>query len=118
MENIVIEFYPVDFFFPQQMKHLVIDGGWLLRQVKWNIRTQTWADIIQAYVKFVQKLARESGADIVTVVTNGSSPCPKDPTHLRRYKIVSAAVMIRLHMHPILNKDQHLSSGENKRPKL
>ena len=35
----------------------IIDGGWLLHQVKW-IEGQTWLDIANSYLQFVQILAR------------------------------------------------------------
>ena len=67
----------------QPCSSLVVDGGWLLYMVKWE-QGQTWQEIADSYLSYVQYLGRHSQK--ITVVFDGYSSSPKDHDHIRRTK--------------------------------
>ena len=58
----------------------VVDGGWLLHQVKWN-NGSSLKTIVDSYVRYVQAKFRDS-----TIVFDGygEEPSSKDHEHMRR----------------------------------
>ncbi|KAF3835714.1 hypothetical protein F7725_028272 [Dissostichus mawsoni] len=67
----------------QSCSTLEVDGGWLLYMVKWE-QGQTWQEIANSYLSYVQCLGRHSQKTIV--VFDGYSRSPKDHDHIRRTK--------------------------------
>jgi len=67
----------------QPCSTLVVDGGWLLYVVKWE-PGQTWQEIANSYLSYVQCLGRNSQK--IIVVFDGYSRSPKDHDHIRRTK--------------------------------
>ena len=66
----------------QPCSSLVVDGGWLLYMVKWE-QGQTWQEIADSYLSYVQYLSvlgRHSQK--ITVVFDGYSSSPKDHNHI------------------------------------
>ena len=76
----------------QPSSSLVVDGGWLLYMVKWE-QGQTWQEIADSYLSYVQCLGRNSQK--ITVVFDGYSSSPKDHDHIRRTKNSCCDVQIR-----------------------
>ena len=63
----------------QPCSTLVVDGGWLLHMVKWD-QGQTWQEIANSYLSYVQCLGRNSQK--IVVVFDGYSRSPKDHDHI------------------------------------
>ena len=57
---------------------LVIDGGWLLHNVRWEAN-HTWKDIAESYHRFVKSM----GSLRITVGFDGYGSSTKDHDHLR-----------------------------------
>ena len=69
-----------------------IDGGWLLYMVTWK-QHQTWLEIANSYLSYVQCLG--SCSQKIIVVFDGYSRSPKDHDHFRRTKNSSCDLQIR-----------------------
>ena len=100
---------PLDLTY-QPCSSLVVDGGWLLYMVKWE-EGQTWQEIADSYLSYVQCLGRHSQK--ITVVFDGYSSSPKDHDHIRHTKNSCCNVQIRpdmIHLTPrskFLDNTQH-----------
>jgi len=57
---------------------LVIDGGWLLHNVKWE-GNLTWKEIIKSYLHFVKSMGSQYVQ--ITVVFDGYGSSTKDHDH-------------------------------------
>jgi len=67
----------------QPCSSFVVDGRWLLYMVKWE-QGQTWQEITNSYLSYVQFLGRLSQK--IIVVFDGYSSSPKNHEHIRRTK--------------------------------
>ena len=90
---------------------LVIDGGWLLYMVKWE-QHQTWQEIANSYLSYVQCLGRSSQK--IIVVFDGYSRSPKDHDHIRRTKNSCCDLQIRPDMVHWTPKTKFLDNTHNK----
>ena len=90
---------------------LVVDGGWLLRQNKWE-SGKTWGDIISGYVQLVKHLGNH--ATKIIVVFDGYESSTKDHTHRRRQKQFCHEMKISSENIPYVTKDKFISCSKNK----
>jgi len=90
---------------------LVIDGGWLLYMVKWE-QNETWQEIANSYLRYVQCLGRRS--QNIIVVFDGYSRSPKDHDHIRRTKNSCCDVQIRADMLHWTRREKFLDNTHNK----
>ncbi len=95
----------------QPCSSLVIDGGWLLHMVKWE-QGQTWQEIADSYLLYVQCLGRHS--QNITVVFDGYSSSPKDHDHIRRTKNSCCDVQIRPDLIHLTPRAKFLDNTHNK----
>ena len=89
----------------------VIDGGALLRKVKWA-KKAAYRDILQQYVQYVHaKYGRQT-----CIVFDGyeSGPSTKDQEHLRRLGKVSADIQLSESMEALVNQESFLANERNK----
>ena len=99
--------------FPKEsMNVIVIDGGWLLYMVKWK-QDQTWEEIANNYLGYVQYLGRESLN--VVVVFDGYAMSPKDHDHIRRSKGLCCNVEIKQEVVNSIPKAKFLDNTNNKK---
>ena len=90
---------------------LVVDGGWLLHNVKWEANL-TWKDIAQSYLRFVKSMG--SHRLRITVVFDGYGSSTKDHDHLRRTKNACCDIQIRLDLNFIFAREKFLDNKNNK----
>ena len=95
----------------QPCSTLVIDGGWLLHTVKWE-KGQTWQDISESYLSYVQ--SRGNHFQKVVVVFDGYSKSPKDHNHIRRNKNSCCDVQIRPDIVNSIQRTKFLDNKHNK----
>ncbi|KAK1904773.1 putative protein YsfB [Dissostichus eleginoides] len=95
----------------QSCSTLVVDGGWLLYMVKWE-QGQTWQEIANSYLSYVQCLGRRSQKTIV--VFDGYSRSPKDHDHIRRTKKSCCDLQIRPDMIHWTPRAKFLDNTNNK----
>ena len=88
----------------------VIDGGSLMRQIKWNEKS-TFAEIVVCYINFVN-----SKYGISTVVFDGydGGPSPKDHEHARRGNMSSPEFIIRRDSKLTVSQQSFLTNSSNK----
>lgn len=90
---------------------LVIDGGWLLYMVKWK-QHQTWQEIANSYLSYVQHLGRCSQK--IIVIFDGYTRSPKDHDHIRRTKNSCCDLQIRPDMFNWTQRAKFLDNTHNK----
>jgi len=95
----------------QACSSLVVDGGWLLYMVKWE-QGQTWQEIADSYLSYVQCLGRRSQK--ITVVFDGYNSSPKDHEHIRRTKNSCCDLQIRPDMIHLTPKAKFMDNTHNK----
>jgi len=95
----------------QPCSSLVIDGGWLLYMVKWK-QSQTWQEIADSYLRYVQCLGSHSQR--ITVVFDGYSSSPKDHDHIRRTKNSCCNLQIRPDMIHLTPREKFMDNTLNK----
>ena len=76
----------------QPCSTLVVDGEWLYR-VKWE-QGQTWQEIANSYLSYVQCLGGYSQK--IIVVFDGYSQSPKDHDHIRRTKNACCNILYQI----------------------
>ncbi len=79
--------------------------------VKWE-QSQTWQEIADSYLSYVQYLGRHSQK--ITVVFDGYSSSPKDHDHIRRTKNSCCDVQIRPDMIHLTPRAKFLDNTHNK----
>ncbi|KAG0725655.1 hypothetical protein GWK47_038185 [Chionoecetes opilio] len=90
---------------------LVVDGGWLLYMVNWE-QGQTWQEIADSYLSYVQCLGSRSQK--ITVVFDGYSSSPKDHDHIRRTKNSCCDLQIRPDMIHVTPRAKIMDKNHNK----
>ncbi|KAI3378566.1 hypothetical protein SNEBB_000964 [Seison nebaliae] len=95
----------------QPCSTLVVDGGWLLYMVKWE-QGQTWQEIADSYLSYVQCLGSRSQK--ITVVFDGYSNSPKDHDHIRRTKNSCCNLQIRPDMIHLTQRAKFMDNTHNK----
>ena len=95
----------------QPCSSLVVDGGWLLYMVKWK-QGQTWQEIADSYLSYVQCLG--SCSQKITVVFDGYSSSPKDHDHIRRTKNSCCNLQIRPDMIHLTPREKFMDNTHNK----
>lgn len=95
----------------QPCSSLVIDGGWLLYMVKWE-QGQTWQEIADSYLRYVEYLGRRSQE--ITVVFYGYSSSPKDHDHIRRTKNSCCNLQVRPDMIHLTPREKFMDNTCNK----
>ena len=95
----------------QPCSTLVIDGGWLLYIVKWE-QHQTWQEIANSYLSYVQYLGRCSQK--IIVVFDGYNRSPKDHDHIRRTMNSCCNLQIRPDMFNWTPRAMFLDNTHNK----
>ena len=90
---------------------LVIDGGWLVYMVKWE-QSQTWQEIANSYMSYIQHLGGHSHK--IIVVFDGYSSSPKDHNHFRRTKNSCCDLQIRPNMIHLKTRAKFLDNMHNK----
>ena len=90
---------------------LVIDGGWLLHNVKWEANL-TWRNIAESYLRFVKAMGNKHIQ--ITVVFDGYGHSTKDHDHLRRTKHACCDIQIRPDIHNIIPREKFLDNQSNK----
>ena len=95
----------------QIVHNYIIDGGWLLRQTKWD-KSMTWSDILQQYVNFVK--AQGYHAQSLLVVFDGYENSTKDHTHRRRQKMYCNDMRICKDQLPFTTKERFIANSKNK----
>lgn len=95
----------------QQFCTLVVDGGWLLYMVKWE-RGQTWQEIANSYLTYVQYLGSHSQK--IIVVFDGYGKSPKDHDHIRRTKVSCCNLQTRPDMMHSIPKAKFMDNNHNK----
>lgn len=95
----------------QPCSSLVVDGGWLLYMVKWE-QDQTWQEIANSYLSYVQCLGSHSQK---IPVFNGYSSLPKDHDHIQHTKNSCCNIQIQPHMMHFTPKAKFLDNTHNKR---
>ena len=93
----------------QPCSSLVIDGGWLLYIVKLE-QHQTWQEIADSYLSYVQCLGRQK----IIVVFDGYNRSPKDHDHIRRTKNSCCNLQIRPDMINWAPRAKFLDNTHNK----
>ena len=89
----------------------IIDGGWLLHQVKWQ-EGERWQDIANSYVQYVHMLGRND--QYIVVVFDGYSSSTKDHEHVRRTKNSSADIAISSAIVHWTSRPKFLANLQNK----
>lgn len=95
----------------QTCSSLVVDGGWLLFMTKWE-QGQTWQDIADGYLNYIQHLGSHFN---ITVVFDGYSSSPKDHDHIRRTKNACCDIQIRPDMKHLTPRAKFLDNTHNKK---
>lgn len=95
----------------QPCSTLVVDGGWLLYMVKWE-QGQTWQEIANSYLSYLQCLGRNSQK--IIVVFDGYNGSPKDHDHIRRTKKSCCDLQIRPDMIHWTPRAKFLDNSHNK----
>ena len=95
----------------QPCSSLVVDGGWLLHVVHWD-QGQTWQNITDSYLTYVQFLGSRSQKIIVVFDGYGSSP--KDNEHIRRTKNSCCNLQIRPDMIYLTSRAKFIDKTHNK----
>uniref|UniRef100_UPI00358E3900 uncharacterized protein n=1 Tax=Myxine glutinosa TaxID=7769 RepID=UPI00358E3900 len=90
---------------------LVIDGGWLLHNVRWEAKL-TWKDIAESYLQFVKSMG--SHCLRITVVFDGYGSSTKDHDHLRRTKNACCDILIRPDIKSLVPREKFLDNKSNK----
>lgn len=90
---------------------LVVDGGWLLHNVKWEANL-TWKEIVQRYLYFVKSMGINRIR--IIVVFDGYSSSTKDHDHLRRTKNACCDIQMRLDIKVIIAREKFLDNKKNK----
>ena len=90
---------------------LVINGGWLFYMVKWE-QHQTWQEIANSYLSYMQYLGR--CAQKIIVVFDGYNSSPKDHDHIRCTKNSCCNLQIRPDMFNRIPRAKFLDSTHNK----
>ena len=90
---------------------LVIDGGWLLHNVKWEANL-TWNDIAHNYLRFVKAMGSQHLR--ITVVFDGYVNSTKDHDHFRRTKHACCDIQIRPDIQKIIPREKFLDDNNNK----
>lgn len=90
---------------------LVIDGGWLLHNVRWEANL-TWKDIAESYLRFVKSMGSQCLQ--ITVVFDGYGSSTKDHDHLRRTKNACCDILIRPDIKTITPREKFLDNKSNK----
>ena len=96
---------------PLDLTNQVIDGGLLLYIVKWEPH-QTWQEISNSYLSYVQYMARCSQK--IIVVFDGYNRSPKDLDHIRRTKDSCCNLQIRPDMFNWTPRAKFLDKTHNK----
>ncbi len=94
----------------QPSSTLVVDGGWLLYMVKWE-QGQSWQEIANSYLRYLQCLGRRSQ---IIVVFDGYSRSPKDHDHIRHTKKSCCDLQIRPDMIHWTPRAKFLDNTHNK----
>ena len=94
-----------------QCLSLVIDGGWLLHNVKWEA-SLTWNEIAGNYLRYVKTLGSQHAR--ITVVFDGYAKSTKDHDHLRRTKHACCDIQIRPHLPSFVSRGKILDIKNNK----
>ncbi len=89
----------------------MIDGGWLLYMVKWK-QSQTWQEIADSYLRYVQCLGSHSQR--ITVVFDGYSSSPKDHDHIRRTKNSCCNLQIQPDVIHLTPREKFMDNTHNK----
>ena len=95
----------------QPCSSLVVDGGWLLYMVRWE-QGQTWQEIADSYLSYVQCLGKHSQK--ITVVFDGYNSSPKDHDHIRRTKKSCCNLQIRPDMVHSTPRAKFMDNTHNK----
>ncbi|KAJ8385110.1 hypothetical protein AAFF_G00192510 [Aldrovandia affinis] len=95
----------------QPCSSLVVDGGWLLYMVKWE-QGQTWQEIADRYLSYVQCLGSHSQK--IIVVFDGYSSSAKDHDHIRRTKNSCCDLQIRPDMIHLTPRAKFMDNTHNK----
>ena len=90
---------------------LVIDGVWLLHNVRWEANL-TWKDIAERYLQFVKYMGSQCLK--TTVVFDGYGSSTKDHDHLRRKKNACCDIQIRPDIKSIIQREKFLDNKSNK----
>ena len=90
---------------------LVIDGTWLLHNVKWEANL-TWRDIVENYLQFVKAMGSQHVR--IIVVSDGYINSTKDHEHIRRTKHVCCDIQIRPDIKSIIPREKFLDNKSNK----
>ena len=92
-------------------RSLVIDGGWLLHNVKWAPNL-TWQEIIESYLQFV--ISMGSQYTRINVVFDGYGSSTKDHDHQRRRKNACCNLQIRPDVKVLVPREKFLDNESNK----
>ena len=95
----------------QPCSSLVIDRGWLLYMVKWE-QGQTWQEIADSYLHYVEYLGRLSMK--ITVVFDGYSSSPKDHDHIRHTKNSCRNLQVQPEMIHLKPREKLMGNTRNK----
>jgi hypothetical protein len=95
----------------QPCSSLVVDGGWLLYMEKWE-QGQTWQEIANSYLSYVQFLGSRSQK--IIVVFDGYNSSPKDHDHIWRTKNSCCDLQIRLDMMHLTTRAKFTDNTRNK----
>ena len=88
----------------------VIDGGSLLRQIKWNVKT-TFDAILQSYISFIDS---KYGKSMIVFYGYAGLPSTKDHEHSRRGSMVSPDFKIREETILTVSQQSFLTNSNNK----
>lgn len=90
---------------------LVVDGGWLLHNVKWGANL-TWKDVAERYLRFVKSMGIHHLW--ITVFFDGYGSSTKDHDHLRQTKNAGCDSKIRLDLKVIIAREKFRDNKNNK----
>ena len=98
-----------------EIAHRVLDGGWLLHQVKW-IEGDTWLEIADRYVTFIinWSLVNNVPATQLSLFLDGYESSTKDHEHLRRTKHLCGSFNIAEDMVHFVAKEKFCDNPKNK----
>ena len=92
----------------------VIDGGWLLRRVKWNISC-TFGDILDSYIKYVKEKFGNNSIIIFDGYANEENSTKAHEHRLRSSKHMSAEIIFDHKTKVSLTtQEKFLANGKNK----
>ncbi|KAG7255643.1 hypothetical protein CRUP_008469 [Coryphaenoides rupestris] len=95
----------------QPCSSLAVDGGWLLYMVKWE-QGQTWQEIADSYLSYVQCLGSRSQK--IIVVFDGYSSSAKDHDHIRCTKNSCCDLQFRPDMIHLTPRAKFMDNTHNK----